>query len=72
MFLLTSNRNMDDEDSLEQTIRDENTPTSLPVITIARSERIAERAYREDCAARLLEIVLYPENHVGVGRPFIP
>ena len=31
MILLTHNRNMNDADSLEQTIREENTPTSLPV-----------------------------------------
>ena len=29
MILLTHNRNMNDVDSLEQTIREENTPTSL-------------------------------------------
>jgi hypothetical protein len=34
MILLTNNRNMREEDSLEQTIREENTPTSLPVLTI--------------------------------------
>jgi hypothetical protein len=34
MILLTGNRNLKDPDSLEQTIREENTPFSLPVITI--------------------------------------
>jgi len=72
MFLLTNNRNMESADSLEQTIRQENTPTSLPVITIGRIERMAERLYREDCAAKLLEIVLYPANHLGVGRQLNP
>src|SRR5437868_4316363 len=72
MFLLTNNRNMEGADSLEQTIREENTPTTLPVITIGRIERLAQRHYREDCAARLLEIVLYPANYLGVGRLFIP
>src|SRR5437016_2455225 len=32
MLLLTDNRNMEDEHSLEQTIRDENIGTSLPVL----------------------------------------
>jgi len=36
MILLTHNRNMNDADSLEQTIREENTPTSLPSLTVAR------------------------------------
>jgi hypothetical protein len=31
MILLTGNRNMDDDDSLESTIREENCPDSLPV-----------------------------------------
>ena len=30
MILLTHNRNMKDENSLEQTIREEKTPTALP------------------------------------------
>lgn len=72
MFLLTANRNDDDDDSLEQTIRDENTALALPVITIGNAGRLVERAYREKCADRLLEIVLYPENYLGTGRQFIP
>jgi hypothetical protein len=71
-FLLTNNRNMEGANSLEQTICEENTPTSLPVITIGRIERMAERLYREECAAKVLEIVLYPANYLGVGRLFIP
>ncbi|GIK56439.1 MAG: hypothetical protein BroJett015_21020 [Chloroflexota bacterium] len=35
MILLTNNRNMDDADFLEQTIREENMPTSLRVLTVA-------------------------------------
>jgi hypothetical protein len=35
MILLTANRNMEGDDSLEQTIRNENTLISLPVLTIA-------------------------------------
>lgn len=72
MFLLTNNRNMEGNDSLEQTIRDENTPTSLPILTVGRIERIADGLYREACVTRLLEIVLYPVNYLGAGRVFIP
>jgi hypothetical protein len=72
MILLTNNRNMEDVDSLEQTIREENTEVSLPVLTIGDLDRIAERVYRESCAARLLEIVVYLDDYLGVGRLFIP
>ncbi|MGH9833377.1 MAG: ACP S-malonyltransferase [Blastocatellia bacterium] len=72
MFLLTGNRNKRGDDSLEQTIRDENSATALPVITVGDADRLVERAYREDCADRLLEIVLYTENYLGTGRQYIP
>jgi len=72
MVLLTGNRRKKGVDSLEQVIREENTPTSLPVITVARVDRLDERAYREQCSSRLVEIMLDIENYVGVGRIFIP
>ena len=72
MILLTHNRNMHDADSLEQTIREENTPTSLPVITLGRVDRLRERAYRERCVVRLIEISLEIEQYMGTGRIFIP
>ncbi|BAY15153.1 hypothetical protein NIES21_09680 [Anabaenopsis circularis NIES-21] len=40
MILLTANRSMKGEDSLEQVIREESLPTSLPVITLANVDRI--------------------------------
>ena len=72
MILLTNNRNMEGIDSLEQTIRDENTATSLPVLTIGDFDRIADRIYRENCATRLIEIIVYLDDYLGVGRMFIP
>lgn len=72
MVLLTGNRRKKGVDSLEQVIREENTPTALPVITVARVDRLDERAYRERCSSRLLEVMLDIENYVGVGRIFIP
>ena len=53
MMLLTANRQMKGKDSLEQTIREENTLTSFPVITIGNVNRLSNRAYREQCAARI-------------------
>lgn len=38
MILLTANRSMKGEDSLEQVIREENTVDSLPVITIGDAD----------------------------------
>ena len=72
MILLTHNRNMRDADSLEQTLREENRLTSLPVITVSRADRLRERTYRERCAVRLVEIVLEIEQYLGAGRLFIP
>lgn len=71
-LLLTSNRNMDGEDSLEQTIRDENRSNSLPVITIADVGRMIEKTYREQCATRLAEIVFTLDDWLGAGRLYIP
>lgn len=72
MILITANRNMKGTDSLEQTIREENTDTSLPIITIGNPDKFDERIYREKCAARLVEIILDIENYMGAGRIFIP
>jgi hypothetical protein len=72
LILLTANRRMDGEESLEQTIREENTAASLPVLTIGNVERMVERTYREQCAIRLLEIGLDLDNYLGAGRLFIP
>ncbi|AFY86894.1 MAG: hypothetical protein CLLPBCKN_003585 [Chroococcidiopsis cubana SAG 39.79] len=72
MIILTANRNMKGNDSLEQVIRENNTMTSLPVVTIGNKERLDEQIYRERCASRLIEILLDIENYMGVGRVYIP
>ncbi|OQX22990.1 MAG: ACP S-malonyltransferase [Desulfobacteraceae bacterium IS3] len=72
MILLTDNRNMKGSDSLEQTIREENTPMSLPVLTIGNVDRLDEKAYREKVVTRLVEIVSDTDNYLGIGRIFIP
>ncbi|OUL32641.1 DUF5615 family PIN-like protein [Nostoc sp. 106C] len=72
MILLTANRRMKGVDNLEQTIREENTTSSLPVVTIASLDRFNDREYRERCAVRLIDILLDIENYKGVGRIFIP
>jgi hypothetical protein len=73
MILLTANRKMKGKDALEKVLREENKPDSLPVITIGNADRVLdERAYRDQCLDRLLEIVIDVENYRGVGRLFIP
>ncbi|MEG4960404.1 DUF5615 family PIN-like protein [Microcoleus sp. K4-B3] len=72
MILLTANRTMKGEDSLEQVLREENTPDSFPVLTIGNVDRIDDRDYRNQCADRIVEIALDIEQYMGVGRLFIP
>jgi predicted nuclease of predicted toxin-antitoxin system len=72
MMILTANRNMKDEDSLEQVMREENTENSFPVLTIGNLDRLSEADYRERCAERLIEIAVDIDNYKGVGRLFIP
>lgn len=72
MIILTANRNMKGEDSLEKVMREENTTDSFPVVTIGDLKRLDELDYREQCVDRLIEIVLDIENYIGVGRLFIP
>ncbi|MDJ0688105.1 MAG: ACP S-malonyltransferase [Xenococcaceae cyanobacterium MO_188.B32] len=72
MIILTANRNMKGKDSLEQIIREENTVSSLPVVTISDIKRLDEFNYRERCVDCMIEIVLDIENYKGVGRLFIP
>ncbi len=72
MILLTANRSMKGKDSLEQVIREESSSTSLPVVTLGNINKIDERNYREQCVDRLVEIVLYIDNYIGVNRLFIP
>jgi predicted nuclease of predicted toxin-antitoxin system len=72
MILITANRNMKGSDSLEQTMREQNTASSLPILTIGNPDRFDERGYWERCATRLVEILFDLENYMGAGRVFIP
>jgi hypothetical protein len=71
--LLTANRNDDGPDSLEATIRSQNTPSSLPVFTIANPEQIRHsRDYAERVIERLLEYLLDIDTYRGAGRLYLP
>src|SRR5574341_921900 len=65
LILLTGNRNQDDDTSLEQTLQDENTSLSLPVVTVGDPQRLPNPAYREQCIDRLVEIAFDLENYLG-------
>lgn len=73
MILLTANRSMKDEDSLEQVMREESAQNSLPVVTVGNADRILNgSSYREQCVDRLVEIAIYAVNYMGARRVFIP
>jgi predicted nuclease of predicted toxin-antitoxin system len=72
MVLLTDNRNMVGVDSLEQTLREENTGESLPIITIGNLNRLDEKEYRQQCVSRLVDVALTLNNYLGTARIFIP
>ena len=72
MLILTANRNMKGDDSLEEVMREGNTEKSFPVVTIGNLERLNEFDYRERCVERLIEIILDIEQYRGAGRVFLP
>jgi len=72
MLLLTDNRNMEGENSLEQTLREEVVADSLPVITIGMRGRLEEIDYRDKCANRVVEIIIDLDQSLGCSRLFIP
>jgi hypothetical protein len=56
MILLTANRSMRGEDSLEQVLREENKVDSFPAITIGDADRfLADRVYRMPMLTQLVE-----------------
>jgi len=71
-WLVTNNRNSESDDSLQATIKRENTPDSLPVITTSDKDRLSEPEYRQRAVTRLVEILISPESSLGTGRLFIP
>lgn len=64
---------MKGRNSLEQVMREENTSTSLPVVTIGNADRIlTDPDYRNRCVDRLIEIVFDIDDYRGSRRIFIP
>jgi hypothetical protein len=73
LVLITGNRNDDGADSLEATIRNENQPDSLPVITIGDADRVLrDRVYAENVAEQLLDYLMRIHEVRGAGRIYVP
>jgi hypothetical protein len=73
ILLITGNRNSTGPEALETVMARDNTPTSLPVLTIADPRRVlSSRAYAERVAIRLLEYLLDLENYRGTRRLYLP
>ena len=73
VLLVTGNRNEGATDSLEATLIARNTVLSLPVLTLANADRlIVDRAYAEQAAIRLMDVLLYLDDYRGAGRVWLP
>ena len=73
LILITDNRNLDSEDSLEATIRRSNTSESLPVFTIADiNEFRTNSSYVERAVEALYDYLLRIDEVRGTGRLYLP
>lgn len=73
LVLITDNRNKKSLDSLEATIQTHNTPTSLPVFTIADVPHLrASRHYADRIIDKLLDSLLRIDALRGTGRLYLP
>jgi hypothetical protein len=71
--LVTGNRNAETEDSLERTSLRLNQPNSLPIITLADSERVLmDRQYAQRVASQILDYLFDLENLRGTRRLYAP
>jgi hypothetical protein len=73
VVLITGNRNADDSESLEVTIREHNNDRCLPVLTLADADRVGrDRVYAEMVVERLLETLMDLDVVRGAGRLYMP
>jgi hypothetical protein len=73
LILITDNRNLESEDSLEATIRRNNTPQSLPVFTIADLNAFrTNSSYVERVVEALYDYLLRIDEVRGTGRLYLP
>lgn len=72
LILLTHNRNSADETSLQATIQRENTPHSLPVLTISNKDELAVADFRQRVVHKLVEYAVDLDQYLGTGRLYVP
>jgi hypothetical protein len=73
LILITDNRNLDSEDSLEATIRRNSSPESLPVFTIADMNQFrVNSSYVERVVEVLYDYLLRIGDVRGAGRLYLP
>jgi len=73
VILFTGNRNEEGPESLEAAIRTLNQLDSLPVITLSNPTRFGwDRDFQERVAAKLMEYLVYLDDHRGAGRLYVP
>jgi hypothetical protein len=73
IVLVTGNRNTKGRQSLEMTMQRLNQPDSLPILTIADSDRVmVDRQYAAKVAHQIMEILFDLENFRGTRRLFVP
>ena len=73
LILITDNRNLESEDSLEAAIRRNTTSESLPVFTIADiNEFRTNNAYVERVVEALFDYLLRIDEVRGTGRLYLP
>ena len=73
LILITDNRNLDSEDSLEAIIRRNSSPESLPVFTITDMNQFrTNSSYVERVVEVLYDYLLRIDDVRGAGRRYLP
>ena len=73
LIVITDNRNLDSEDSLEATIRRNSSPASLPVFTIADMNQFRiNSSYVERVVEALYDYLLRIDDVRGAGKLYLP
>ena len=73
LIFITNNRNKNAVDSLEAAIRADHMPTSLPVFTIGKLDRLQRsKAYADRVVKSLYGYLLAIDRVRGAGRLYLP
>ncbi len=73
LILITDNRNLGSDDSMEATIQRHGTAESLPIFTIADKDKVCmDSAYAERVIEKLYDYLLGIDDVRGAGRLYLP